>query len=98
MLVIVILIIIIWWIFSVKKNKSVTAPINRNFEYVDITPLFDSCGKDFTNSSRLLKELYGPNINDKVVIFNKNDDLLYKKRWTTMNVRSCNEDNVQKNS
>ncbi len=67
-------------------------------EYVDITPLIDSCGKDITNSSRLLKDLYGPEISDKVIIFNKNDDLLYSHKWTSANVcKNITENDLIKN-
>lgn len=78
-----------------KDRKNQKAP---HAEYVDITPLIDSCGKDITNSSRLLKDLYGPGINDKVIIFNKNDDLLYSHKWTSINVcKNTTENDLIKN-
>lgn len=84
--VIVLFIIIVWYFLGKnnilnQKHSSMSA-----IEYVDITPLVDSCGKDITYSSRLLKDLYGEGISDKVVIFNKNDDLLYSHKWTSVNI------------
>lgn len=95
---IILFIIIIIWIFSGKKNKSIDPDnmkmhtitnkklINPMVEYIDIEPLFDSCGKDITHSARLLKDLYGDDVNSKVVVFNKNDDMLYANKWTSTNV------------
>jgi len=71
---------------NAKAYKDGSTLKSLGTEYVDLTPLIDSCGKDFTYSSRLLKDLYGPGISDKILIFNKNDDLLYSHKWTSANV------------
>lgn len=68
------------------KEYDSNIPTGPSVEYVDLGYIMDSCGKDFTYSSRLLKDLYGSSINDKVLLFNKNDDLLYNNRWTSVNV------------
>ena len=72
------------------KGYQSNIPAGPSVEYVDLGPIMDSCGKDFTYSSKLLKDLYGTSISDKVLIYNKNDDLLYNNRWTS--VRICKDD------
>lgn len=71
------------------KGYQSNIPDGPSVEYVDLGPIMDSCGKDFTHSSKLLKDLYGTSISDKVLIYNKNDDLLYNNRWTS--VRICKD-------
>ena len=53
---------------NAKEYKNLPKINHPSAEYIDIGPLFDSCGKDFTHSAKLLRDLYGSNVNDKIVI------------------------------
>jgi hypothetical protein len=67
-----------------KQNPSIYQM--RGLEFIDMSGLFDSCGKDITYSTRLLRDLYGSELNDKIVMYNKDDEILYNNRWTSVNV------------
>jgi hypothetical protein len=58
----------------------------QGLEFIDTSNIFDGCGKDFTYSNKLLKQLYGPLINDRILMHNKDDNMLYKNVWTSVNV------------
>lgn len=67
----------------------------HGIELIDTSYLFDGCGQDITNSNRLLSQLYGDNIDRRVKLFNKNDELLYTRKWTSINVcKGLNQDDI----
>ena len=72
------------------------ADVNINgVEIIDTSTLFDGCGQDITNSNKLLSQLYGEHIDSRVKLFNKNDELLYTRKWTSINVcKGLNQDDI----
>lgn len=88
MVIVIILIIFLLWLFFNKKNNLIMSNKSTHRdtkEYIDTSTLFDGCGKDITYSNKLLNQLYGAS-DPSVVMYDKNDDLLYSKRWTSINV------------
>lgn len=76
-----------------KQNPSMFQM--KGLEFIDTSTLFDSCGKDLTDSNKLLKQLYGPLIDEKIFMYNKNDDILYNNRWTSINVcKNLNQEDI----
>lgn len=67
-----------------KQNPSIYQI--KGLEFIDTSSIFDGCGKDITYSNKLLRQLYGPLIDDKILMYNKDDELLYNNRWTSVNV------------
>jgi hypothetical protein len=64
-------------------------------EVVDLTDVFDGCGKDMTHSVKLLTQMYGPSIHEKVLLYNNDDNLLYSNKWTSFNVcKGLDQDDI----
>jgi hypothetical protein len=84
--VIILCIIFLYWIIFIKKNNSKLQNHEmKDLEIIDTSDLYGCCYKDITHSSKLLKDLYGSEFNNKIHLHNKNDEVLYNTRWTTVN-------------
>lgn len=80
-------IIFLYWILFIKKNNSnIQNNKMKDVELIDISELNGCCYRDITHSSKLLKELYGSEFNNKIHLHNKNDEVLYNTRWKTVNM------------